>query len=111
MKLPIASNDNERLLTLDEAASELTICKRTLMQHIASGELPYIATGNGRQRLQRKIVPADLRNFIDKRRRVECPSISPARNRRTITSTSKLAATGFMAQRNARLSEKRISLS
>src|SRR4051812_14654456 len=105
----IAANDNQRLLTLDEAALDLGVCKRTIVKHISSGELAYIVTGAGHRRLQRKIHPNDLRLFIDKRRRFDCQFTSPAPNRRITTSTSKLGVTGFMAQRDARLSEKRIN--
>src|SRR5689334_20420158 len=106
MDLPIPANDNQPLLSLDDAASELGICKRTIRRHIDSGELAYIVTGAGRERLQRKIHPADLQKFREARRRVECPSISRETNRRTTILTSKSAVIGFMAQRNARLSAK-----
>jgi hypothetical protein len=110
MQTPVAANDNDRLLTLEETAERLGVCKRTLGRHIGHGDLAYIVTGNGRQRLQRKIHPVDLQNFIDARRRFDCQSTSQPKARTTHT-ISKLAAIGFMAQRNARLSERRISSS
>ncbi|WP_409363227.1 helix-turn-helix domain-containing protein [Bradyrhizobium japonicum] len=106
---PTAANDNERLLTLDEAATLLAICKRTLMRHVIAGELPCIVTGAGGERLQRKIHRADLRTFISKRRRVECPSIGRETSRRTTTVISRSEVIGFTAQRNARLSARRTS--
>jgi excisionase family DNA binding protein len=79
MKLAIAANDNERLLTLEEAAERLGVCKRTLDRHVANGDLAYIVMGSGRQRLRRKIHPKDLENFIETRRRFDCQSTSQPR--------------------------------
>src|ERR1700686_1514078 len=79
MRLPIAANDNERLLTIEEAAEKLDVCKRTVDRHIRNGDLPYIVMGSGRQRLRRKIHPGDLEGFIEARRRFDCQSTSQPR--------------------------------
>src|SRR3954464_12094710 len=100
-------NDNEPLLTLKEVASKdhLGVCIRTVRRFIRTGELPYIATGNGRERLRRKIHPRDLRDFIDARRRFDaCPSTSPAKARST-TTISKSEVFGSPALQNALRSE------
>lgn len=74
-----AANDNEKLLTINEAAARLGVCKRTVDRHVANGELAYIVMGSGRQRLRRKIHPADLENFIETRRRFDCQSTNQPR--------------------------------
>jgi excisionase family DNA binding protein len=76
VRLPTHANDNDRLLTIEEAAASLSVCKKTVLRHIRTGELAYIVIGNGRQRLRRMIHPGDLLNFIDARRRFDCQSTS-----------------------------------
>src|ERR1700736_860790 len=101
---PNPANDNERLLTIDEAAAELRVCKRTLNRLIDHGELPYIVTGNGRQRLRKTIHPSDLNHFIAARRRFDCQSTSQPRAL-TTHSISKSGAFGSPALRSALASE------
>jgi excisionase family DNA binding protein len=83
MEIPIAANDNEPLLSIEEAAKRWDVCKRTIDRHIRNGDLPYIVMGSGRQRLRRKIHPKDLENFIETRRRFDCQSTNQPRVRFT----------------------------
>src|ERR1700682_5852076 len=94
MKLPIAANDNERLLTIEEAAEFLCVCKRTVERHIRNGELAYIVMGSGRQRLRRKIHPGDLETFIEARRRFDCQFTSQQRvpSTRMISKSAKFGS-------------------
>jgi excisionase family DNA binding protein len=105
LEIPKAANDNEPLLEIKEVAERLGVCERTVQRFIRSGELPYIAMGNGRVRLRKKIYPRDLENFIESRRRFDtCLSISRARAP-SITTTSKSVAFGSPALQSALLSE------
>jgi excisionase family DNA binding protein len=90
----IAANDNERLLTIQEAAEKLDVCKKTVDRHIRNGDLPYIVMGSGRQRLRRKIHPKDLEDFIEARRRFDCQFTSQQRvhSTHTISKSAKFGS-------------------
>jgi excisionase family DNA binding protein len=105
MNLPTPANDNARLLTLEETAERLGVCKRTLDRHISHGDLAYVVTGSGRQRLRKKIHPLDLQNFIDARRRFDCQSTNPPKALTTLT-ISKSVAFGSPVLQAALASEK-----
>lgn len=101
---PSPANDNDSLLTIEEAALSLGVCKKTVLRHIEAGDLAYIIMGSGRRRLRRKIHPRDLLNFIDARRRFDCQSTSQpkALSMRTI---SKSEVFGSPALQSALASE------
>jgi excisionase family DNA binding protein len=95
-----------KLLTMNEAATQLGISTRTLRGHVKMGEIAYIALGHGVKRVRRMFDESDLEAFKERRRRVDpCPSISP-KTRRSSTSTSGGQVSDFTALRNARRAAK-----
>ena len=111
METPVAANDNERLLSLEETAKRLGVCKRTLDRHILHGYFPYIVMGSGRQRVRRKIHPKDLENFIETRRRFDCQLDKPAKSpfdeyHFQISQVRFTGSTGRSSKRDAETFEK-----
>lgn len=97
------ANDNNRLLTPEQAAARLTITEDHLRALVANGAIGYINVGLGKKRPRRRFTEADIDDFIERRRgrEVPCPSIK-THDRHITRLTSGTAAIGFMAQRNAR---------
>ncbi|WP_409530316.1 helix-turn-helix domain-containing protein [Shinella sp.] len=81
------------LLTPDQAAQLLTISTKTLRAHVKAGEIAFIPTGRGEKRVRMGFARKDILDFIESRRKRECPSISQPKARIThTTSSSKVVA-------------------
>lgn len=59
------------LLTIDEAAERLGICRRTLQDHVKDGAIKYISVGRGMVRRRKLFHPNDIQAFIDAQRTTE----------------------------------------
>lgn len=94
------------LLTMDEAAAKLRVCRKTLMFHIRRGDLPFVVLGQDLKRPKRMFHPADLVAFIDRQRRTEACQSTSQRERNTTSSTSNIEAIDFAALRAQRRGEK-----
>jgi hypothetical protein len=98
---------SEQLLKPPAAAKELGICTRTLMRHVAAGDIPYIIVGHGTKRKSIRFAPSDLASFREHNRRVsECPSSQEAKKAFTGTN-SKSKIRLFSDRLAARRNEKR----
>ena len=89
------------LLNMEEAAEMLGISSRTLLTHVAAGELRYVLIG----KRTRKFTERDIRDFIEAK---TCQSTSQ-RIRPIGITTSLYKVEGFMAARARRLAERRKS--
>ncbi|KAA0122848.1 DNA-binding protein [Methylobacterium sp. P1-11] len=69
------------LLTADEAAKLLRIGRWTFDDHVARGDIAYIAVGLGEKRIRKRFDPEDIARFREQQRRVECPP-QPTQGRR-----------------------------
>lgn len=56
-----------KLLSSAETAQILGICTRTLRSHVNAGEIAYVNTGCGTERVHRMFRPSDVEAFIDAR--------------------------------------------
>ena len=56
-------NDDE-VLKPDEAAKVLRVCERTLMRHVAAGDIPYVVIGRGKKRKRVRFLRSDLKSFV-----------------------------------------------
>lgn len=107
------ARETERiLLTIEEAASQLGICRRTLQDHVRDGDIKYIAVGKGLKRRRRMFHPDDIVAFINSQRMAEaCPSIDHVARtdsrRRSTATTSGSIVSDFAAIRAARAEERR----
>ncbi|KST56613.1 hypothetical protein AO398_10055 [Methylobacterium sp. GXS13] len=96
------------LLTADEAANLLRISRRTSDNHVARGDIAYIAVGLGLKRVRRRFSPEDLVRFRDSQRRVDWPSeITTGRSR--ISMSAKYEAIDFKALLKERRAARRVS--
>ena len=98
------------LLSPDQAAAKLDISTKTLREHVRAGEIAFIPTGRGEKRMRMKFDERDILEFIERRRKRLCPSISqPKAHTTTTTSSSKVI--GFTARleqlRNEKLSNSK----
>lgn len=83
---------NERFLTTKQAAAHLCICEKTLLSHVAMGNLDYVDVGTG-TRVFRRFSPSQLEQFTRRLQKLlPCPSPRAARTA-GVTHTS--AATAF----------------
>jgi hypothetical protein len=62
-----------QLLTPNEAAHRLRICKKTLLAHVQAGDLRYIDVGLGKVKPRRMFAPADIIDFISRHTRKDSP--------------------------------------
>jgi hypothetical protein len=98
---------SESLLKKSAAAKELGICTKTLMEHVAAGEIPYIIVGRGTKRKSIRFAPSDLASFREQNRRVaECRSSKGVKKASTDLS-SKSNVKLFSDRLAARRNEKR----
>jgi excisionase family DNA binding protein len=97
-----------RLLTPAEAAEHLGVGEDTLRLIRKAGELPYVNIGRGTKRETPRFDPADLDAWLERRKKLACPSISAKKPRtaRTPTISSSVVA-DFQAARARLLGEKR----
>jgi excisionase family DNA binding protein len=103
-----AANDNNRLLTPEQAALRLNITEDQLSAFTHDGEIAYINVGRGKKRPRRRYAEDDIMEFLERRRRREVPCQSIVTSvRHTTNSISSTKVIGFMAARNARLDETR----
>jgi excisionase family DNA binding protein len=101
-------NDNNRLLTPEQAATRLNITEDHLRALVGEGVIGYINVGLGKKRPRRRFTEADIDDFIERRRERDTPCQSiEISARRTTSTTSGTTAFGFMAARNARRDETR----
>jgi excisionase family DNA binding protein len=101
----LASPPPDGLLTPAEAARKLRISVKTLLTHVAAGEIGYVIIGRGRKRPRRIFTGAALDEFIANKTRKDAPCPSTRTRtaaRRISTTTSKCEVIGFTARRNAR---------
>jgi excisionase family DNA binding protein len=89
------------LFDMDEAAEMLGISTRTLLTHVAAGELRFVLIG----KRTRKFTERDIRDFIEAK---TCQSTNQ-KIRPTGTTTSLFTVEGFMAARERRLAARRKS--
>lgn len=92
--------------SVSEAAAVLDMCQKTLLKHLARGEIRYAIIGRRTKRFR----PDDIAKFLDRQSRTEvapCPSISrKARRTGTMTSSSRVVAfTALQARRAKRAHE------
>ena len=86
------------LMTMEEAAAYLHIAPRTLRDHIARGEIRYVAVGGGRGRPRKLFTEDDIQDFVRRQSRMQpCPSTAGRAPRSTAT-TSKSTVLAFPAQ-------------
>ena len=100
-----AANDNTPtalLWTSKQTAAALGVTTKTLLAHVQAGALPYVPSGRGVVRPRMGFIPADVIKFIELRRTYNCPSTNP-KTARSISMTSKSAASGFTALRAAKM--------
>ncbi len=64
------SNNEERLVGLNEAAARLGVCKRTVQRLISSGELPWPVKLGSRSLLLESDIQDYLQKLIKTRRKV-----------------------------------------
>ncbi|TLX43896.1 helix-turn-helix domain-containing protein [Xanthobacter autotrophicus] len=100
-----------KLLTVDQAAAQIGVCPRTLLELTRRGEIAYISVGLGRVRQRRLYHPDDIAAFVARRRSIDqCPSTSAGTARSTITtSSSKVVAFSALlaAERSQKLNSMR----
>jgi hypothetical protein len=92
------------LRTPAEAAERLHCSIKSVLAHVAAGELRYVAIGQGRKRPRKMFTDSDLDQFIENRTRKDaglCPS-SKTHVRRSTDTASKSCVIAFTARRNAR---------
>ncbi|MBY5689379.1 helix-turn-helix domain-containing protein [Rhizobium leguminosarum] len=65
---------SEQLLTPQQAAEILTISVKLLRAHVKAGDIAFIAKGTGVKRRKMAFDPADVQEFIDRRRTRKCQS-------------------------------------
>ncbi|WP_370008653.1 helix-turn-helix domain-containing protein [Sinorhizobium fredii] len=85
-------------MTADEAAARLAVSKKTLMRHVAEGQIGFVNVGT-EGRMHRRFTASHLMAFITNRHTIEVPkclSIKPAAVRTTAT-ISKSMAIAFTA--------------
>jgi hypothetical protein len=87
----------QQLLTIDEACSELRICKRVLMEHVDAGRVAYIPKGKGLKRRHRLFHPDDVEALKQALKVQECRSI-PEKTA-SMSTTSKSNVFDFQARR------------
>jgi excisionase family DNA binding protein len=95
------------LMTLPEAAEFLRISERTLQDHVAAGEIRYIAIGSGVKRRKKLFDETDLAEFIEGRKTVEAPKCQST-SRKVARRTSTISNIGEIvtpATRGRRTSE------
>ena len=83
----------DRLLTPKDAAARLSVSKKTLMEHVKSGALPFIDLGamtRRRYRFRRD----HIESFLDRREGRLCPS-SSVKTARFTTASSKSTVVAF----------------
>lgn len=95
------------LLTMAEAARQLGICTKTLLEHVRHGEVAYISLGRGEVRKKRMFHPSDLEAFIARRREREPCQSTRTSGAPTTSSISKCEVYDITALRDAHLAEKR----
>lgn len=93
-------------LPAKEAAALLGMNYSTLQRHVKQGNIRYRAKGVGEVRPRREFTLADILEFLERQRRLACPS-TRGPTRRSTTTTSSAVVYGFMAQREKRLAERR----
>jgi hypothetical protein len=91
-----------------EAARKLGCSIKTLLGHVASGALKYVALGHGKKRQRKMFTDADINDFIANRTRKAspCPCIA-GRARPTGTSISGAEVIDFRLPRKPPTSGKR----
>ncbi|WP_342167037.1 helix-turn-helix domain-containing protein [Methylobacterium sp. SD21] len=88
------------LLTADEAAKLLRIGRRTFDAHVARGDIAYIAVGMGLKRTRKRFDPADLAQFREQQRRVECPpELSPKQARGHVSGSKSVDFAAILRER------------
>ncbi len=98
------------LISTPAAAKILGISPTTLREHAVRGDIPCIPIGHGEVRKRRMFDPADIQDFINRRREREaCPSIKTSAAPTTNT-TSSVGVYDFMARRAALRAEKQSDL-
>ncbi len=85
----------------------LTISKKTLRAHIKAGEIAYIPLGIGEKRVRMGFDRQDVIEFIERRRKRQCPSTNTPKVRSTNT-TSSSTVIGFLG--STRTKSKRDAL-
>lgn len=61
----VAAEMVDRLLTLGEVAAYLRCSKKTVSEHVRTGEIRYVAIGKGTKRPRPRFTPADVEDFIE----------------------------------------------
>ncbi|MBX5171397.1 helix-turn-helix domain-containing protein [Rhizobium sp. NZLR1b] len=61
-------------MTPQQAAEILTISVKLLRAHVKAGDIAFIAKGTGVKRRKMAFDPADVQEFIDRRRTRKCQS-------------------------------------
>jgi excisionase family DNA binding protein len=81
---------SSKLLTIGQVAELLNVCRKTVVNLIVAGKIPYVSVGEGTLRQSRRIHPDDLSCFIEKRRHCQpTPNvISTAKRRKRSNDTS-----------------------
>lgn len=62
------------LVGLRDAAKILNMNEKTLRRHIAEGNVSFVKTGTGEERMRREFAPEDLLNFYASRRDDQVPA-------------------------------------
>ncbi|WP_425485801.1 helix-turn-helix domain-containing protein [Ancylobacter tetraedralis] len=106
----LAAFEHRISLTPKETARLLGMDYSTLQRHVKAGNIRFRAMGVGVVRPRREFTLADVLEFLERQRRLACPSTSGP-TRRTTTTTSSAVVYGFTAQREKRLAARRKSSS
>jgi hypothetical protein len=100
----------DKLLTLKETATKLTMTTEQVTGFVDDGLLIYINVGRGKIRPRYRFSPIDIEDFEEARRTRKEPKPCQFTDRKSphrITgSISSSTVVGFMAQRNVRLAER-----
>lgn len=95
------------LLTADEAAKLLRISHLLFDDHLARGDIAYIAVGRGEKLVRKRFDPEDIFRFRDRQRRLECPpEVTPGRSRAQ-AAPAEGASTSSLCWRNGAPRNKR----
>ena len=83
-------SESDTLLKRNDAAKVLGICTRTLMRHVAAGEIPYISVGRGVKRKSIRFTPSDIAMFKHTRM-TNTPCLSTQEAKKASTNTTSNA--------------------